>query len=61
METGGQKVFTLRVDPDAEPIAGRLIEEDGNEHQFAGWIGLAATLEELLGPNPRKAESGQGH
>jgi len=52
VETADQKVFTLRVDPDAQPIAGHLIEADGNAHEFAGWIGLATTLEELLGLNP---------
>jgi hypothetical protein len=39
------KRFTLELDCHADPIAGRLVDEDGEKRSFAGWLGLAAALE----------------
>jgi hypothetical protein len=44
-----QRKLTLVVDGAAEPIAGTLRDERGTRHAFAGWVGLAATLERFLG------------
>jgi hypothetical protein len=37
--------FTLELDCDADPIAGRLLDEGGESRPFAGWLDLAAALE----------------
>ena len=39
------KRFTLELDYDADPIAGRLFDEGGESRSFAGWLDLAAALE----------------
>jgi hypothetical protein len=39
------KRFTLELDCDADPIAGRLLDEGGDSRSFAGWLDLAAALE----------------
>jgi hypothetical protein len=44
-----QRSFTLRLDVDNDPIAGRLEDESGSGHEFVGWLGLAKALEALLG------------
>ncbi len=48
--------FTIEMDADASPIAGRL-RPGGAEIPFVGWIGLARALERVLGPgSPPKAD-----
>jgi hypothetical protein len=42
---GALKRFTLELDCDADPIAGRLLDEGGESRSFAGWLDLAAALE----------------
>jgi hypothetical protein len=45
-----QRTFTLRVNVEAEPIAGDLADEGGAAQEFIGWLGLASALEALLAP-----------
>jgi hypothetical protein len=42
------RTFTLVVDPDSEPIRGRLEDEHAFGRDFVGWLGLASALEVLL-------------
>ncbi len=36
--------FTFDIDLTAEPVTGTLREEDGTEHAFVGWLGIADVL-----------------
>lgn len=36
------------VDPNSEPIVGRLEDERASGRDFVGWMGLATALETLL-------------
>lgn len=40
----------LRLDlqPDAEPIRGRIANETGEIREFVGWLGLANALERIV-------------
>jgi hypothetical protein len=51
------KRFTLELDYDADPIAGRLLDEGGESRSFAGWLDLAAALEHFS----NSAEPGTNH
>jgi hypothetical protein len=50
----------LWIDPDSEPISGRVVAEDGEREEFAGWVELTAAIEtarqQLSGATPRSAE-----
>jgi hypothetical protein len=48
MERRGQRTFTLKIDVDADPIAGAVADERGDANEFSGWLGLAKALEILL-------------
>ena len=37
--------ITLELEPDGEPIAGRLHADERPEHSFYGWLQFAAALE----------------
>ena len=37
--------ITLELEPDGEPIAGRLYGDECPEHRFYGWLEFAAALE----------------
>ena len=37
--------ITLELEPDGEPIAGRLYADERPEHSFYGWLEFAAALE----------------
>ena len=37
--------ITLELEPDGEPIAGRLHADERPEHSFYGWLEFAAALE----------------
>ena len=53
----GETQLTLRIDLDADPIAGSLSSPHGTHHRFSGWIALAAALEATrreLAPGPRR-------
>jgi hypothetical protein len=52
------KTFTLVIDPRSDPIAGRLEDERAFGRDFVGWLGLATTLEQLLGAS---AADGEDH
>jgi len=39
----------LELDLGHEPVEGVVREEDGEEHRFFGWLGLAAVIEALAG------------
>jgi hypothetical protein len=49
------KRFTLELDCDADPIAGRLLEEGGESRSFAGWLDLAAALEHFSNSEVRES------
>jgi len=42
------KVLTLEIEPDSDPITGRLSEVGAPEQEFVGWLGLARALELAL-------------
>lgn len=57
MTTGERRNLRLELDPDSEPIAGRMRDERGASREFAGWLGLAAVLGGFLrdrGARPRQ-------
>jgi len=41
---------TLELRIDGEFISGRVIGEDGESHDFDGWLGLLAALDALVPP-----------
>lgn len=41
-------VLTLELDVTENPIAGRLIDRDGQEQPFTGWLGLTHVLSTAL-------------
>jgi len=49
------RVLVLRIEPEAEPIAGTLSEEGGEAHPFRGWLGLARAMERVIGDGPPAA------
>lgn len=40
--------ISVEISP-GDPLTGRLTGPDGIQHEFSGWIGLAAALERALG------------
>jgi hypothetical protein len=42
------RTYTLELDAAADPIAGSLRDERGDDVDFVGWLGLASALERLL-------------
>lgn len=42
---------TVEVDPDGEPIAGRVQNDREPSRPFTGWLELLAALEAALRPN----------
>jgi hypothetical protein len=53
-------ILRLELEPDAEPIAGRLSGESGPAVAFIGWVGLAAAIEQALGLGRRAGEENEG-
>jgi hypothetical protein len=47
--------LTLDVDPDQDPIRGRVSEGGGMPEPFVGWLGMARALERVLGRAPGNA------
>jgi hypothetical protein len=41
-------LYTLELESSADPICGRLRGNDGTDHSFSGWLGLAAVLQSAL-------------
>jgi len=50
--TAHQLWLRLAIEPGDGLISGRLIDRDGHERAFAGWLGLLAALEEALARHP---------
>jgi hypothetical protein len=40
--------LTLEIDPASDPVTGALRDLAGQNVEFAGWLGFAAALEELI-------------
>lgn len=50
--------LTLEVDPDDDPIRGRVSEGDALAEPFVGWLGMARALERVLSrPAPDQASA----
>jgi ketosteroid isomerase-like protein len=56
------RCITLRLDPlaNGELIAGSIRDEQGNEHQFAGWLKLLTLIEHARLEHVRETEAHQG-
>ena len=60
--TGEPRRLALEVRFDAEPIEGRLYDdEDGGrlDRPFSGWLGLMAAIDAARGVDPREQEEAQ--
>ena len=56
--------ITLELEPDGEPIAGRLYADECPEHSFYGWLEFAAAIEcacEEANAPPREPSAGETH
>jgi hypothetical protein len=55
--------LTLRLDPhlDGQSIAGWVVDERGDEHYFAGWLGLLTLLERACLVAASDPQHGGGH
>ena len=54
--------ITLELEPDGEPIAGRLHADECPEHSFHGWLQFAAAIEcacEEANAQPRPSPAGE--
>jgi hypothetical protein len=47
---GERKRLTVDLDPETEPITGRIAEPNGKPHEFSGYMGLIEALERLRPP-----------
>jgi hypothetical protein len=45
-----QLTVTLELDLADESLSGRVIDADGAERPFSGWMGLVGVLDNLLAP-----------
>ena len=52
--------LTLEVDPDEDPIRGRVCEGDEMPEPFVGWLGMARALERTLSRRPGAGGSAEG-
>ena len=41
--------LALELVEDADPITGRIVSSDGEDHPFRGWLELAVALDEVRG------------
>ncbi len=41
-------VLTLEIEPGSEPVGGRIVDESGTLREFAGWMGLARVIGDVL-------------
>jgi hypothetical protein len=46
-------VLTLGIEPGSDPIKGRIADEAGRSQEFAGWMGLARAIDEVLANAPQ--------
>jgi hypothetical protein len=44
--------LTLELRRDSDPLAGRIVDAEGERHEFVGWVGLASALAEVLEEQP---------
>jgi hypothetical protein len=47
MEQERTREYVLELDVESDPIEGR-VRDDGDAHDFKGWLGLASALERLI-------------
>jgi len=47
--------LTVDLEPEAEPIKGRIAEPNGKPHEFSGYMGLIEALERLRSPFEQSA------
>ena len=52
--------LALEVRFDAQPIEGRVYENDGLDRSFSGWLGLMAAIEAARAADPRDDDRGAG-
>jgi hypothetical protein len=52
--------LALEVRFDAQPIQGRVYEDDGLDRRFSGWLGLMAAIEAARAADPRDDDRGAG-
>ncbi len=60
---GEPRRLALEVRFDAEPIEGRVYEDEGrSERPFSGWLGLIAAIDAARGAHlyPRHEQNGEG-
>jgi hypothetical protein len=48
MDSTAPIVLRLEIEPGPDPITGRIADETGRTREFAGWIGLARAIDEVL-------------
>ncbi|ADB49863.1 hypothetical protein [Conexibacter woesei] len=42
--------LALELDPNADPLRGRLVSDDGSVREFTGWLEFARAIEEAAAP-----------
>jgi hypothetical protein len=53
--------IALELDPQAQPIAGRLLGADGTVREFVGWLELTQALEAEAQRSAATHRSGKDH
>lgn len=51
--------LTLEIEPDEEPISGRVTGPDDQQREFHGWTALATTIDSALRADGRPAPGAQ--
>jgi hypothetical protein len=55
---GEPRKLALEVRFDAQPIEGRVYENDGLDRRFSGWLGLMAAIEAARGADRQEDDRG---
>jgi hypothetical protein len=55
---GEPRKLALEVRFDAQPIEGRVYENDGLDRRFSGWLGLMAAIEAARGADGQEDDRG---
>jgi hypothetical protein len=55
MSTADRVHFTVAIEPPSDPITGAVRDPGGRSVEFAGWLGFAAALEQLLSAGRQRA------
>jgi hypothetical protein len=59
--TGSEpRKLALEVRFDAQPIEGRVYEDDGPDRRFSGWLGLMAAIDAARAADPHQDDRGAG-